>query len=132
MAHPFLSEAWIVAVRQIRADAGPSDSPPTGSVRMNLVVTEVPFGDGTIHAHLDTTDGEMVVEQGHVDDPHATATLDYDAARVLLVDADPQAALQAFLGGRIKLQGDLTRALGVRSGPPDQELISRVQQITEP
>ena len=33
-------------------------------MRMNLVITEVPFGDGAIDAHIDTTEGASSSRRG--------------------------------------------------------------------
>jgi hypothetical protein len=97
---------------------------------MNLTITEVPFGAGTIDAHMDTTSGELELDLGHLDGSDVTATLDYDTAKAMMVDADPQAAMQAFMAGKIKLQGDLTKAMAMQSGPADPELTKRIQEIT--
>ena len=40
---------------------------------MNQVITDVPFGEGTIHSYLDTSSGELVLEIPPVEDPR-TAT----------------------------------------------------------
>ena len=52
MPYPFLSAEWIAAAREIREkyedDAPRIDIP----IRMNQIVTKVPFGDGTIKSHL--------------------------------------------------------------------------------
>jgi putative sterol carrier protein len=98
---------------------------------MNLVITDVPFGDGTVDAHMDTTSGELVLETGHLDAPDVTATLDYDTAKAMMVDANPQAAMQAFMAGKIKLQGDMTKAMAMQAGPPNPELTKKIQEITE-
>jgi putative sterol carrier protein len=49
----------------------------------------------------------------------------------MMVDANPQAAMQAFMAGKIKLQGDMTKAMAMQSGPPNPELTKRIQEITE-
>jgi putative sterol carrier protein len=97
---------------------------------MNLVITEVPFGEGSVDAHMDTTSGALQLELGHLDAPDVTATLDYDTAKAMMVDANPQAAMQAFMAGKIKLQGDMTKAMAMQSGPVDPELTQRIQEIT--
>jgi putative sterol carrier protein len=98
---------------------------------MNLVITEVPFGEGTVEAHMDSTDGEVKLDLGHIDVPDVTATLDYDTAKAMMVDANPQAAMQAFMAGKIKLQGDMTKAMALQTGPPNPELTAKIQEITE-
>jgi putative sterol carrier protein len=98
---------------------------------MNLVITDVPFGEGSVDAHMDTTGGELELETGHLDGADVTATLDYETAKAMMVDANPQAAMQAFMAGKIKLQGDMTKAMALQSGPPNPELTTRIQEITE-
>ena len=129
MPYKFLSDEWVEEARKIRAEL---DSPATAPqpVKMNLVITEVPFGEGTVDAHMDTTSGELVLETGHLGGPDVTATLDYDTAKAMMVDANPQAAMQAFMAGKIKLQGDMTKAMAMQSGPVDPELTKKIQEIT--
>jgi putative sterol carrier protein len=99
---------------------------------MNLVITEAPFGEGTVEAHMDTTNGEVHLDLGHVDAPDVTATLDYATAKAMMVDADPRAGMQAFMAGKIKLQGDMTKALALQSGAPNADLTRKIQEITAP
>jgi putative sterol carrier protein len=128
--YKFLSDEWVEAARKIREEVGAPATAPQ-PVKMNLVITDVPFGEGTVEAHMDTTSGAVVLETGHVETPDVTATLDYDTARAMMVDANPQAAMQAFMAGKIKLQGDMTKAMALQSGPPNPELTKKIQEITE-
>lgn len=120
--YQFLSVEWIQAVTEIRQrHAG--DAPATViTAQINLVVTDVPFGDGTVTAYLDTSTGTMQMELGEFENPDAVIMTDYDVARSLIVDADPAFLMQAFLGGRIKVQGDMTKLLALQSAVPDSEL----------
>ena len=130
MPYKFLSDEWIEEARKVRAEV---DSPAAAPapVKMNLVITDVPFGESSVDAHMDTTSGELVLDTGHVDGPDVTATLDYETAKAMMVDSNPQAAMQAFMAGKIKLQGDMTKAMAMQSGPPNPELTKRIQEITE-
>ena len=130
MPYKFLSAEWVEEARKIREEL---DSPAAAPqpVKMNLVITDVPFDDGTVDAHMDTTSGELVLETGHVEGPDVTATLDYETAKAMMVDANPQAAMQAFMAGKIKLQGDMTKAMALQTGPPNPELTAKIQEITE-
>jgi putative sterol carrier protein len=127
--YQFLSDEWIEAARKVREGAAAPAAAPQ-PVKMNLTITEVPFGEGSIDAHMDTTSGELELDLGHVDGPDVTATLDYDTAKAMMVDANPQAAMQAFMAGKIKLQGDMTKAMAMQSGPVDPELTKQIQEIT--
>lgn len=132
MAHPFLSPAWIEAAQEIQKEyEGAAVAHP---VRMNHVITDVPFGDGTMKTHLDTTSGEVVLELGHIDAPDVTVTTDYDTAKAVFVAGDPQAGMQAFMSGKIKVDGDLTKLVGMAQAPIDPRAIEvqqRLRAITE-
>jgi putative sterol carrier protein len=134
--YPFLSEEWIAGVRKIgdeaRADGGGAQIPH--AVKMNQVITEVPFGSGTIEAHMDTSTGEMTMEMGHLPDPDLTVTLDYATAKAIFVEGNPQAGMQAFMAGKVKVQGDMTKLMAMQATPPDaraQEFSQKVRDITE-
>jgi hypothetical protein len=130
---PFLSPEWIAQVKAIRDKYAGQATPLAHKVRMNLVVTGAPFGDGSVRAHVDTTSGDLLVEQGSLDDAEVTVTTDYETARKLFVDQDQQAAMQAFLGGKIKVQGDMTKLLALQGAAPDataQQIADEVKAIT--
>jgi hypothetical protein len=137
---PFLSDDWIEAARTIRdeleAASGAEVVVPdaVADLRINLVVEDVPFGQGVVNAHLDTTRGGIDIEVGHLDEPQATVTLDYATARSFLVDQDQSTIMQAFLGGRLSVDGDVTRLLVLAGQPPPpdggDELAVRVRAIT--
>ena len=133
MAYKFLSDEWVEAARKLREEAGSTASTPAPQpVKMNLVITEVPFGDGTVQAHMDSTSGEVRLEVGHLDSPDVTATLDYETAKALMVDNNPQAGMQAFMAGKIQLQGDMTKAMALQTGAPaNPELTAKLREITE-
>lgn len=130
MPYKFLSDEWVEAARKIREEAAAPTSAPQ-PVKMNLTIIEVPFGSGSVDAHMDTTSGELQLDTGHLDGADVTATLDYETAKAMMVDANPQAAMQAFMAGKIKLQGDMTKAMALQSGPADPELTKKIQEITE-
>ncbi|HYZ92254.1 MAG TPA: SCP2 sterol-binding domain-containing protein, partial [Actinomycetota bacterium] len=118
------------AIREELKDKATTTPPP---LRMNQVVTDVPFGDGTIEAHTDTTSGELVMDLGHIEGAEVTVTLPYATARAILVDADQQAAMQAFMTGQIKVEGDLTKLMALQTAQVDPvalEAAVRIQEIT--
>ena len=135
--YPFLSDEWVAEARKIRAEYRGQAPQFAVSVRMNQIIHDVPFGDGTINAHVDTSSGELEVETGHLADPDLTITISYDTAK-----SDPrrrrsQAVMQAFLGGKIKVDGDITKMLALQAGsgsggadPTGGELAKRLQAIT--
>ncbi len=115
VAHPFLSDEWIDAARAIREKYLGQVPKIPFSVRMNQVITKVPFGEGILHSHIDTSSGELLMDLGHVDRPDLTVTTDYETARLLFLGRDPQAAMQAFLSGKVKVDGDMTKMMVLQS-----------------
>ncbi len=134
MAYKFLSDEWLEAAKKIREEYAGKSAPPAHAVRMNQVITDVPFGDGTINAHMDTSGGDLEMDTGHRENPDLTVTLDYPTAQAILVDGNPQAGMQAFMAGKIKVQGDMTKLMAMQQGTPDPvqaEIAAKIKEITE-
>ena len=55
MSNQFLSDEWMAAATAIREKYADQATKVTSSIRMNQVITEVPFGDGTVNLLLDTS-----------------------------------------------------------------------------
>ena len=131
--HAFLTEDWVNAVKAVRDEFEGEVAPPAHKVRMNLVITDVPHGDGTVEAHMDSSGDEMVMELGHLEDPELTVTLPYDVAKGIFIEGNPQAGMQAFMAGKIKVQGDMTKMMAMQQGTPDPaqaEIAAKIKEIT--
>lgn len=132
--YAFLSDEWMEAAKAVRDEYADQVSPPAHAIRMNQVVTDVPFGDGTINTYLDTSGGEAVMELGELDTPDLTVTTDYATAKAITVDGDAQVAMQAFMQGKVKVQGDMSKlmSMGNAAPTPEQEAFSqKVVELTE-
>ncbi len=132
--YPFLSDEWLDRARAIRAEYDGKSATIDHSIRMNLIIGEVPFGEGTVHAHADTSTGELLLDTGHIDTVDLTVSLDYDVAKAILVEGNPQAGLQAFMAGKIKVEGDIAKLMALQTLTPDPaaaEIASRIMAITE-
>lgn len=133
-AYQFLSPEWLEASREVREEYAEQAPPPPVTMRMNLVVNDVPFGDGSVDAHLDTTSGDLVLEQGHLDEADLKITIDYDTAKAILIEGNPQAGMQAFMAGRIRVEGDMSKLVALQTMPADPihlEIAQRIRDITE-
>src|SRR4051812_43263122 len=114
--YPFLSDEWITATRELREQyRATATAPAMAPIRMNLVINEVPFGDGSLQAHFDTTGGEPEIELGHLPTPDVGITVDYKTAKSVLVDGNMSAAMEAMQLGRIKVDGDMMRLMSLAS-----------------
>ena len=128
MSLPFLSPEWIEAAREIRKRYSADTAPIEVAVTVNQVITEVPFGDGELHAHIDTSNGDLDLELGHLDDPDATITLSYETARAFLVERDPAKVMQAFMSGGIQVDGDLIKIMAMQAATPQDDLATAVAE----
>jgi putative sterol carrier protein len=128
--YPFLSDEWVAAARQIRAEYGDLEEGVPNNIRMNQIITEVPFGDGNIEAHTDTTSGSLEMDLGHLDKADVTVTLDYDTAKAVFVDGTVTAAMKAFMEGRVRVQGEMSKLLAAlgQLTPSDESSVNEVQQ----
>jgi len=132
MPYDFLSDEWVAEARKIRAEFKHLMPPVTNPVRINLVVTEVP-NSGSIDAHVDTSSGDLDIERGHLEGAELTVTLDYETAKALLVEGNPQAAMSAFMAGKIRIDGDMSKLMamqGTAALGDTTELASRIREIT--
>lgn len=133
--YEFLSPEWIEAARELREAQAPSASPsaPGASLRMNLTVDGVPSAPDGVAAHVDTSTGVVDIELGHLADADVKVTLDVATARAVLVDNDAEAAMAAFLAGKVRVEGDMTKLLAFQSAPPSDAqlaLASALREIT--
>ena len=122
MTYPFLSEEWMNEARSIRNKYADQVPDVAASIRINQVTTDVPFGDGTVHSYIDTSSGTLMMELGELDEPDATITIDYDTAKAMFVDQDQAVAMQAFMAGQIKVQGDMMKMMALQTAMPTTEV----------
>ncbi|HET9541652.1 MAG TPA: SCP2 sterol-binding domain-containing protein, partial [Acidimicrobiales bacterium] len=84
--------------------------------------------------YLDTSGGEAVMELGELDTPDLTVTTDYATAKAITVDGDAQVAMQAFMQGKVKVQGDMSKLMLLQQAPADPvqtEIQAKIQELTE-
>ena len=132
-SYQFLSDEWVAEAKKIREEYKGKTPPPVHIIKMNQVITDVPFGSGSIDAHLDTSSGEVELDLGHLDEADLKVTLDYETAKAILVDGNPQAGMQAFMAGKIKVEGDMTKLMAMQQGandPTAAEIAGKIKDIT--
>ena len=109
MAHPFLSDAWFDAVEALR-DEAPEPPAAMRDLTLNVVVQGGPDGDREVHL----TGGQF--ERGLADGAPTKLTVPYDIAKALFVEGNPQVAMQAFMSGQIKVEGDMSKLMAMQGG----------------
>lgn len=113
--YDFLSDEWMAAAREIREKYDGELPDVTIEVRINQIITDVPFGDGVINAYIDTSNGSLDLELGELAEPDAVLMVDYATAKAMVVDRDPQVVMQSFLEGRIRVQGDMMKIMAMQA-----------------
>ncbi len=125
----FLTDEWFTAVHEIRRRHVEEATPIPYKIRLNQVISDVPFGDGERRIFIDTMEGQMLLDLGELESPDVTLTTDYDTARKILVDQDQAGAMQAFMSGKIKVQGDMTKLMAMQAGPVDETARKVAEEI---
>jgi putative sterol carrier protein len=131
--YEFLTPEWIEAAKKVRDESGAPSNAPAHQIRMNQIITDAPFTDDEIRVHMDTTEGEIKLDEGHIDNPDLTVTVDWETAKAIFVDQNPQAGMQAFMAGKIKVVGDMTKLMAMQQQAPDpaaQEIATKIKDIT--
>jgi hypothetical protein len=108
MPYTFLSDPWIAEVTKLAAEAGSGVMPDT--VAINLVVTGGPEGDRELHI----AGGSFGT--GLSADCPTKLTLPYTVAKNMFVNGDQAAAMQAFMSGQIKVEGDMSKLMAMQAG----------------
>jgi hypothetical protein len=125
MPHEFLSDEWLAEARQIGEESGATAVPP--DVSLNIVITEAPHGERQIH--FDS--GSFAT--GLLEGAPTKLTLPFGVAKQIFIDGNQQAAMQAFMAGQIKVEGDMTKVMSLQSQPvtPERtELQKKLKEIT--
>ncbi len=127
--YPFLSDEWVAAAQALRAEYEGRIPEPPAAVRLNTIITKSPHHDGPLNGHIDTTQGQIIIDAGHIDSPDLTVTVDYATAKAAFVARDPQAVMQAFLSGKILVEGDVMKLMVLQSAQPSPEAIEMYQRL---
>ena len=123
----FLSEDWFSTVEQLTAQAGDLNLPPAlKNLAINFVVNNT---SGNTELSLDG--GK--IQKGLADNAKTTLNLDEDTLRKVFLEFDLTAAMQAFMTGKIKVQGDMSQLMALQTAKPSQEqkdLFKKVLELT--
>ena len=113
MSHPFLSEEWIDAARAIRERHAADGAPISGGGEDQPRRQRRPLRRRTDQQLCRHDVGMLVIELGQLDDPDVTVTTDYETAKSLFLATDPAAGMQAFMAGKLVIQGDMMKLIAL-------------------
>jgi hypothetical protein len=124
--YPFLSDPWFDAAEKLIHEHQ-APAPPTSLV-MNL---EVADGEKTIKFFMGSKNGETLFGKGAADGADLTMSTDIDTARQVFVAGDQAAGMQAFMAGKVRVQGDMTKLMMQGQSGGNPQLTEALQGITE-
>lgn len=124
--HVFLSDEWFDAASKLIDEHG-AGAPPSTNLVMNL---EVADGDNKVEFHMGSKDGATLFGKGHTEGADLTMSTDMDTARAVFVSGDQQAGMQAFMAGKVRVQGDMTKLMMQQGQGGNPALTEALQSIT--
>ena len=126
MAQTFLSDGWFAEAEKIQAEINPPVPPAIKDLKINMQVTGAPNGD--VSFRMDN--GRML--KGHAPDAPTKLVVPFDVAKAMLVDQNQQAAMNAFMSGQIRVEGDMAKLMQMQmAGAPSPEAQKVSQLIKE-
>ena len=127
--YPFLSDPWFDAAEKLIGEHDAA-APPGTNLVMNLEVADT---DRTVQFHMGSKDGSTLFGKGYADGADLTMSTDIDTARAVFVSGDQQAGMQAFMAGKVRVQGDMTKLMMAQAGGggSNAALTEALQGITE-
>jgi hypothetical protein len=125
-----MSNAWFDAIVKVRDEIG--EIPVNEAIKeivINLVVTDGPDGDQEMHMKAGSFD------RGLAENAPTKLTIPYEIARNLFVERDQQIAVEAFMSGQIRVEGDVGTLIKMQlpkeDTPRSRQLKDRIKEITE-
>ena len=123
MPHRLLSEGWIAAVNDL-------DAPVVTPVRLNLSIVDTEHPGGRVDASVDTTAGRLTVARASVTAVDVHVATDYETALAIVRSIEATTALDAFLAGRILVQGGVMPLIALGGEILGSPIASAVASLT--
>ena len=121
----FLTDDWISTVETLTAQAGNLNLPPAlANLAINLVVA-----DNAGNTELSLDGG--AIKKGLSSNAKKTLNMDAETLRKVFLEFDKAAAMQAFMTGKIKVQGDMSQLMALQTAKPSQEQKDLFKKVLE-
>lgn len=120
----FLTQSWFDAVARLNQEVGELNLPPNlAELTINVTVksenpTLLYLQAGKINQH-------------HIQNADATIYIDQDTLNQIIHDNSVDTALEAFMTGKIFIEGDMSKVMALQSARPSQEQKALYKQIKE-
>src|SRR3546814_21195243 len=93
---------------------------------INITVTGGPDGDVDVHL------AGGAFDRGHTEGAPTRLTVPYEVAKKLFIDGDQSAAMQAYISGQIKVEGDMTKVMALQTVTPTAEQQDFQAKLADP
>jgi len=121
----FLTDDWFSTVDTLTAQAGDLNLPPAlANLAINLVVSDA---QGNTELSLDGG----TIKKGLSSNAKTTLNMDGETLRKVFLEFDMAAAMQAFMTGKIKVQGDMSQLMALQTAKPSQEQKDLFKKVLE-
>ena len=121
----FLTDDWFSTVETLTAQAGDLNLPPAlANLAINLVVADT---TGNTELSLDG----RAIKKGLSSNAKTTLNMDGETLRKVFLEFDMAAAMQAFMTGKIKVQGDMSQLMALQTAKPSQEQKDLFKKVLE-
>lgn len=121
----FLTDDWFSNVETLTAQAGDLNlSPALANLAINLVVADA---SGNTELSLDGG----AIKKGLSSNAKTTLNMDGETLRKVFLEFDMAAAMQAFMTGKIKVQGDMSQLMALQTAKPSQQQKDLFKKVLE-
>ena len=124
----FLSDEWFNEVDRLTDEAGDLNLPPTlANSKLNLNVTNTANGD--VSASLQNG----ILKKGATD-ASTTINIDEQTLIAIALKGDMNEAMNAFMSGKIRIDGDMGQVMALQTAKPSveqKELFKKIYAMTE-
>ena len=112
----FLTDEWFNEVDRLTAEAGELNLPPAlANTKLNLNVTGTANGD--VNAALDSG----IIKNGFIDNADTTINIDDETLKTIALKGDINEAMNAFMSGKIRIDGDMSQVMALQTAKPSAE-----------
>ncbi len=124
----FLTDEWFNEVDRLTAEAGELNLPPAlANTKINLKVNNTANGD--VSAALENG----VLKKGETD-ATTTINIDEETLKAIALKGDMNEAMNAFMSGKIRIDGDMSQVMALQTAKPSPEqkdLFKKIYAMTE-
>lgn len=125
----FLTDEWFNEVDRLTAEAGELNlSPALANAKLNLNITNTANGD--VNAAVENG----VLKKGAIEDANTTVNIDEEVLKAIALNGDMNEAMNAFMSGKIRIDGDMGQVMALQTAKPSaeqKELFKKIYAMTD-